>query len=663
MMESIDDNVLYLYRLSAMFEDNEMYAIFMNRETAEKVEHNIKEFPVLAQQRERVADYLMANIERRDLYNDAYYIEDLIMLVLCMTDRMRASVEQGFSEDKGAMQNLRRIFNNEHTIISNALKKLTPRDVDICTKTIAMFAEPGDSTIDLKPRNLYGLAMLCREGCPDIYARLKKLKNDAVDRADIVIPKEERNQPLSLRNIILRETAFRYIGYTFDIFAKVYGKGVPYEIIIDDLIIMAREKFERAVQIPELERSEMDTDEAEEEDSQDSLAFRYAKEDPAGAIGIIFDSSDFQDIYSRMKEESVRCEEAVVTSERIKDMFVSLFESGERVPYSRVDDAILDIMNEVEMIETSKVGQYILNKEMASASDNLYITFESDECYVTAKDALVAIRHAVDWEGERKGCKHKKAGKESAIGKMIATPTTAEFLTRIASALFTAALCHQTELVSLEAAKHFGPEELFREEQENEIQRELNAKIEAYARDLEELKDSNAQYEKKVREEAREALGQHEKRLSKATHETESLKKQIAGLKEENRKLEQRLKAEREQSEELLNLLEEHEEEEEDTAINLSRLKELRYCFVGGHYDTLRELRKTLPETVEYQTNAKPTATDLMVIFTDWISHPLFYSATTYARKNNIPYIYISKTKNYDKCLLQIYNAVSALNK
>lgn len=215
----------------------------------------------------------------------------------------------------------------------------------------------------------------------------------------------------------------------------------------------------------------------------------------------------------------------------------------------------------------------------------------------------------------------------------------------------------------------------------DELSKKLKAQqdADALSEELSSLRAENeklragAEAEKKALLEAsQKQLSAETKKLRDAskqmTNEIESQKRKLEKANAEISRLQERLQAEKDQSLELFALL--HEEADEEKSVSdiplsekLAYISRFRLCLCGGHFDNIAKLKKDAVVVAEYGDSgiSNNADVDIVIYFTEWMSHRVFYSAQSWCRKTKTPHIYVSGAKNYDLIVDKIYTKLKEM--
>lgn len=147
------------------------------------------------------------------------------------------------------------------------------------------------------------------------------------------------------------------------------------------------------------------------------------------------------------------------------------------------------------------------------------------------------------------------------------------------------------------------------------------------------------------------------------------LQEQIERLERENRRLRNQLDEEAQNRNELNSLREfmfnlDKQEEYTLKERNFSKLQNVKGLVVGGHENWQRRMKELLPnfkflhpDTLNIDISILDNV-DIVLFYTNYLNHAMYYKVINEARKKNIKIAYISANTNENIVLQQIFKAV-----
>lgn len=196
---------------------------------------------------------------------------------------------------------------------------------------------------------------------------------------------------------------------------------------------------------------------------------------------------------------------------------------------------------------------------------------------------------------------------------------------------------------------------------QNDLIEEITEDKDMLEEKLSALKDENIRLKKNVKDkelENKKILAQMD--VKAYTDEIDELKRKLDKMEKKCNDLME----EQDELKELRRIVmlrnEEDKEDEEKFDINkidLNSMKNRRYIFFGGHYTALRKLADTFPKSKQYHTmpsgSINVTKTDMIIIFPNFINHPIYWAAIKLAKDNNIPFMF-STASNFENIIEDI---------
>lgn len=302
------------------------------------------------------------------------------------------------------------------------------------------------------------------------------------------------------------------------------------------------------------------------------------------------------------------------------------------------------------------VRAYVANK----------IIFDEDLFYDSFYKALdlsllLNLRDYIDYD------KEDREFKISMIVRMAEIKDMNSFLTQLLYLTFMDMSIHlYKHFLRTSVVSDVPPESI---ERYSDVLDEQNAYIESLENDnddlkqkLESLKDENIKLNKSLKDK------DIENKKIQAKLNVESYIDEIDELKRKLDKIEKKYNVLLEEQDELKELRRivmtdkknndsDKEELFDINKINFDNMKNKRYIFIGGHYTVLRKLNEVFPKSKQYhnmpQGGIDVNKTDMIIIFPNFVNHPIYWSAIKLAKDNNIPFMF-STSSNFENIIEDI---------
>lgn len=599
-------------------------------------------------------------------------IEFCFGLALCCTRAMTEWLEEKYVTLHG-LDNVRRVNSSPYgEAFRGIIKMLTPEHAHNFVLLIGCFACVGE---DEAEHNAYSLELLLRVEHEEMYRLMKRKYHGSAAPYSLVYGEHlDRDEEINIEeftsnnDILLRFFTSFLLSNTFDItynppedeIEKSFGVC---SVGVLRYIKIMREGFSSDRGYREYMESLAFGDEPIRFDynglctffeSQLVTDFFLALRIGETEDSLIYaDPYDFCELFSGFEhKETVPIRELVARIENFYSIrYRMLSESDDDIP----DLPVSDLMT----VRLNGFGY-------------LYGYFNSSSGDVTVKDVMELMLDIIYQEFSNRSVYFDKYGTPGAVAMEVYNIDAVMFIDMFETGLLQYGLYKQYVSSNRFATETYEYDSLAKEEAERQKLIALQNEVEKLRSERDSAISSLESEKRSIYESAQAKTLADTKNLrsemKKLNAELESQKKKLEKANAEIQRLNERLQVEKDQSAELLDLLNADASDgnvSSDVSMEekMAFISKFRLCLCGGHTDNIARLKRDAKVVSEYgDTGVSNNAgIDVLIYFTDWLSHRLFYSAQSWCRKSKTPYVYVSGAKNYDLIVDIIYSRLKIM--